>query len=82
MKRSTAILATLAIAPFALLVGCGDDSLDMDEFEQQQMEEGAPPQGGEMQQPPAEEDMQQPEAGQMPGQEGSMEPDEGGGAAY
>lgn len=67
MKRSTGILATLAIAPFALLVGCGEGDMDMEEFEEQQMEQQEQG-GGEPMQPPADEGMQQPpqEGGEMP----------------
>ncbi|WP_018873653.1 hypothetical protein [Thioalkalivibrio sp. ALJ16] len=86
MKRSTAIMATLAIAPFALLVGCADDGMDMDEFEQQQMEQQEMQQDGGMQAPPAEGEMQEPPEGDpMPEPEGSMEPQEGqegGGAEF
>ncbi|WP_018935105.1 hypothetical protein [Thioalkalivibrio sp. ALJ24] len=63
MKRSTKLLAATAIAPFALLIaGCGGDDMGMDEFEEQQMEEGAPPaedgmEGGMQEGAPPEGDM-------------------------
>ncbi len=83
MKRSTKLLAATAIVPFALLIaGCGDDA-GMDEFEQDQMEEGAPPaedgmEGGMQEGAPPEDDMggegMEPE-GDMGG---DMDGDEGG----
>lgn len=88
MKRSTKLLAATAIVPFALLIaGCGGDDMGMEEFEEDQMEEGAPPaedgmEGG-MQEgaPPAEDGM---EGGMQEGAPpeddmgGDMDGDEGG----
>ncbi|WP_019590786.1 hypothetical protein [Thioalkalivibrio sp. ALE20] len=87
MKRSTKLLAATAIVPFALLIaGCGGDDMGMDEFEEQQMEEGAPPaedgMGGGMQEgAPPEGDMggqgMEPEGdGMDDGMGGDMEGDD------
>ncbi|OOC10410.1 MULTISPECIES: hypothetical protein [Thioalkalivibrio] len=87
MKRSTKLLAATAIVPFALLIaGCGGDDMGMDEFEEQQMEEGAPPaedgmEGGMQEGAPPEGDMggqgMEPEGdGMDDGMGGDMEGDD------